>query len=122
MRALASVAMRKRRSKSSSGRARALRWSAPVVSSQRQDTIISPKGVLNFIPLWGFLVFLLHAMRRVNCPTCGVVVEEVPWGCGKHQLTNAYMEHLARWARKLSWKETAESFYTSWDKVRDAVE
>ena len=32
------------------------------------------------------------------------------------------MLFLARWARKLSWKETAESFHTSWDKVCDAVE
>jgi hypothetical protein len=29
---------------------------------------------------------------------------------------------LARWARRLSWKETAEAFRTSWDKVFDAVE
>src|SRR5207302_8249253 len=34
-----------------------------------------------FIPLWGFLVFLLYTMRRVDCRRCGVVVvEEVPWG------------------------------------------
>jgi transposase len=26
------------------------------------------------------------------------------------------------WARRLSWKETAEAFRTSWDKVFDAVE
>ena len=33
-----------------------------------------------FIPLWGFLVFVLYTMRRVNCRRCGVVtVEEVPW-------------------------------------------
>jgi transposase len=51
-----------------------------------------------------------------------VVVEEVPWGDGKHQLTRAYMLFLARWARKLSWKETAEAFRTSWEKVCDAVE
>ena len=61
-------------------------------------------------------------MRRVNCRDCGVVVEEVPWGDGKHQLTKAYMLFLARWARRLSWKETAEAFHTSWDKVCDAVE
>ena len=74
-----------------------------------------------FIPFWGFLVFLLYAMRRVDCHRCqAVVVEEVPWGTGKHQLTNAYMLFLARWARRLSWKETAEAFRTSWDKVRDA--
>jgi transposase len=74
-----------------------------------------------FIPVWGFLVFLLYRMRRVHCKTCGVVVEEVPWADGKHSLTNAYMIFLARWARKLSWKETADSFRTSWDKVCHAV-
>ena len=36
-----------------------------------------------FIPLWGFLVFLLYRMQRVDCRNCGVVVEEVPWGDGK---------------------------------------
>src|SRR5438045_1921635 len=34
-----------------------------------------------FIPVWGFLVFLLYPMRRVNCRRCGaVVVEAVLWG------------------------------------------
>ena len=76
-----------------------------------------------FIPLWGFLVFLLYTMRRVNCRRCGIVaVEEVPWGDGKRTLTKSYMLFLARWARRLSWKETAEVFRTSWDKVFDAVE
>ena len=61
-----------------------------------------------FIPLRGFLVFLLYTMRRVDCRRCGVVaVEEVPWGDGKRTLTKAYMLSLARWARRLSWKETA---------------
>jgi transposase len=76
-----------------------------------------------FVPFWGFLVFLMYSMRRVDCRHCeAVVVEEVPWGDGKHTLTRAYMLFLARWARKLSWKETAEAFRTSWEKVFDAVE
>ena len=76
-----------------------------------------------FIPFWGYLVFLLYAMRRVECPRCqAVVVEEVPWGDGKRTLTKAYMLFLARWARRLSWKETAAAFRTSWEKVFDAVE
>ncbi len=33
----------------------------------------------------------------------------------------AYMLYLAQWARKLSWKETAQSFHTSWEKVHQAV-
>jgi len=75
-----------------------------------------------FIPIWGFAVVLLYCMRRVDCRHCGVKVEEVPWGSGKHTLTRAYMLYLAHWARKLSWKETAESFHTSWEKVCQAVE
>jgi hypothetical protein len=76
-----------------------------------------------FIPFWGFLVFLLYSMRRVDCRGCeAVVVEEVPWGDGKHTLSNAYMLFLARCARRISWKETAEAFHTSWEKVFGAVE
>ena len=76
-----------------------------------------------FMPFWGFLVFLLYALRRVDCRRCqAVIVEEIPWGDGKRTLTKAYMLFLARWARRLSWKETAEAFRTSWDKVFDADE
>ncbi|MGF6604935.1 transposase [Paraburkholderia sp. GAS448] len=53
---------------------------------------------------------------------CGVKVEALPWANGKHTLTRAYMIFLAQWARKLSWKETAQSFRTSWEKVFNAVE
>jgi transposase len=82
-----------------------------------------PERRFEFIPFWGFLVFLLYSMRRVECRRCQtVVVEEVPWGDGKRTLTRAYMLFLARWARRLSWKETAEAFRTSWEKVFDAVE
>jgi transposase len=82
-----------------------------------------PERRFEFIPFRGFLVFLLYSMRRVDCSRCqAVVVEEVPWGDGKRTLTKAYMLYLARWARRLSWKETAEAFRTSWDKVFDAVE
>src|SRR5665213_1695644 len=60
---------------------------------------------------------------KARCSGCqAVVVEEVPWGDGKRTLTRAYMLFLARWARRLSWKEVAENFRTSWDKVFDAVE
>src|SRR5215468_2357267 len=33
-----------------------------------------------FIPLWGFFVFLLYAMRRVDCRRCGVVAVEEALG------------------------------------------
>lgn len=75
-----------------------------------------------FIPLWGFKVFLLYQMRRVQCPSCGVKVELVPWADGKKELTKAYMQYLSFWARKLSWKEVAVTFRTSWEKVFQSVE
>jgi transposase len=75
-----------------------------------------------FVPFWGFMVFLLYRMRRVDCRTCGVRVEELPWALGKHQLSRAYMLFLAYWARKLSWQETAITFRTTWEKVCQAVE
>ena len=81
-----------------------------------------PERRLEFIPVWGFAVELLYRMRRVQCCSCGVKVEQVPWVAGKHTPTRAYMLHLAHWARKLSWQETARSFHTSWKKVCHAVE
>ena len=74
-----------------------------------------------FIPLWGIAVFFCYSIRRVNCPHCGVKIEQVPWCEGKHSLTTAYQLFLARWARRLSWKDVAEVFNTSWEKVYQAV-
>ena len=50
-----------------------------------------PERRFEFIPIWGFAVILLYSMRRVACEACGVKVEEVPWGMGKHTLSRAYM-------------------------------
>ena len=74
-----------------------------------------------FVPLWAISVYLLYAMRRVDCPRCGVRVEMVPWGEGKRPLTRAYAVFLARWARRLSWKEVASIFQTSWETVYRSV-
>ncbi len=75
-----------------------------------------------FVPLWGIAVFLVYTMRRVDCRQCGVRVEAVPWVSGKHHLTHSYAWFLARWARRLSWKEVAEVYHTSWRKVFRSVE
>jgi transposase len=75
-----------------------------------------------FVPLWGYPVFFLYHMRRVNCKQYGVVVEEVPWTSGKYTLTKTHMQFLASWAKKLSWLETARSFKTTWNKVFTSVE
>jgi len=80
-----------------------------------------PPRRFEFVPLWGLRVFFLYMMRRVDCPRCGVRVEQVPWADGKHQLTTTYAWFLARWAKRLSWKEVATVFRTSWDQVFRSV-
>lgn len=77
--------------------------------------------LFQFIPILGWQVYLRYRMRRVRCPRCGVKVEQVPWADGKSPQTKAYQLFLARWARRLSWKETAEAFRTTWDAVFTAV-
>jgi len=98
--------------------------SRPVCSGCRRsgpgyDTL-APRH-FHFVPLWAINVILVYAMRRVDCPHCGVTVEQVPWGDGKRHLTRAYAVFLARWARRLSWKEVASIFHTSWEKVYRSV-
>lgn len=73
-------------------------------------------------PLWIFSLVLRYTMRRVDCPTCGVVVEQVPWASGKHRLCDGFRLFLAHWARKLSWQETALSFGVSWADVYVSVQ
>lgn len=81
-----------------------------------------PERSFTFIPLWGIAVYLIYAMRRVDCPACGVTVEKVPWANGKEHTTLVYAWFLASWAKVLSWKEVARRFRTSWDTVFRSVE
>lgn len=81
-----------------------------------------PERQWHFIPLWGVMVFLVCALRRVDCPQCGVTVEKVPWATGKWRTADAFRLFLARWARKLSWSEVAQCFRVSWADVYGAVQ
>jgi len=80
-----------------------------------------PQRRFEFVPLWGIAVYFVYAMRRVNCPTCGVTVERVPWAEGKCHLTTSYRWFLARWAKHLSWEEVAGLFRTTWRNVFESV-
>jgi transposase len=84
------------------------------------DTL--PTRRFEFIPFWGILVYFVYAMRRVECPTCGIKVERVPWAEGQRTVTTAYAWFLARWAKHLSWAEVAEAFQTSWYTVYRSIE
>lgn len=77
--------------------------------------------LFSFVPLWNIPVYLRYRMRRVNCPVHGVRVEQIPWADGKSHITKPFQLFLAQWARKLSWKETAEAFNATWDDVYRSI-
>lgn len=74
-----------------------------------------------YVPLWGIAVMLVYAMRRVDCPRCGVKVEQVPWATGKSPVTRSLALFLADWAKLLSWQEVGRRFDVGWHRVFDAV-
>ena len=75
-----------------------------------------------FVPMWGIVCHFFYRPRRVECAEHGVAVEHIPWSRGKRPVTTAMMGFLARWARRLSWRETAKTFQTSWEAVYHSVE
>ena len=80
-----------------------------------------PERRFEFVPLWGIAVCFVYAMRRVDCRSCGVTVERVPWAVGKCHLTTSYRWFLARWAKRMSWQEVACIFRTNWRNVFESV-
>lgn len=98
--------------------------SRPICSGCRQPRPgydrLAPRR-FEFVPLWQIAVVFIYALRRVDCPQCGVKAEYVPWANGKSRLTTTYQWFLAGWAKRLSWKETAEAFHTTWEHVRESV-
>jgi transposase len=81
-----------------------------------------PERRWHYVPIWNIPVYLWYAPRRVICPVNGApTVEAMPWNLGKSPYAVAYKIFLARWARLLSWKKTAEMCNASWDAVFRSV-
>jgi len=80
-----------------------------------------PPRRFEYVPLWQIAVVFVYAVRRVDCPQCGVKAERLPWAHGKEHLTTSYQWFLAAWARRLSWQEVADIFHTTWEHVHQAV-
>ena len=93
----------------------------PECNKRRKMYDRQPQRLFEYIPIWAFKVYFRYAPRRVACPDHGVKVEALPWAYGKERMTYSYQVYLTRWAKRLSWKETADIFETSWDTVFRAV-
>lgn len=81
-----------------------------------------PTRYYEYVPLWAIQVYFAYAPRRVKCREHGIHVEQVPWASGKQHMTKTYQLFLARWAKRLSWKEVAVVFQTSWESVYRSIE
>jgi transposase len=64
---------------------------------------------------------LLYRPRRVECPRCGVRVEEFPWAEPWARVTTALSNAVAVLARKLSWQGTAREYGLNWKSVATIV-
>jgi len=81
-----------------------------------------PERLWQYVPIWNIKVYLRYAPRRVICPRQGApTVELMHWNIGKSPYARSYKLYLARWARLLSWKKTAEMCNSSWDAVFRSV-
>src|ERR1035437_1126058 len=93
-----------------------------VVGNQRRAMTACPSGAVYLCPCGESRPIFCYAPRRVECAEHGGVVEHIPWSDGKRPVTCAMMGFLARWARRMSWRETARAFQTSWEAVYRSVE
>lgn len=64
---------------------------------------------------------LLYRPRRVECPRCGVRVEEFPWAESWARVTTALSNAVAVLARELSWQGTAREYGLNWKSVATIV-
>ena len=80
-----------------------------------------PRRDWRHVAPWQIVMRFFYAPRRVCCAVHGVRVEAMPWSEGKRPWTRAMMVFLARWGRRLSWRETAQAFDVSWEAVYRSV-
>jgi transposase len=81
-----------------------------------------PERRFQFVPLWGMATWFVYAPRRLECASCGIHVEHLPWALGKRPVTRSFAWFLADWAKLLSWQAVSRRFHTSWESVFRSVE
>ena len=64
---------------------------------------------------------LRYRPRRVECPRCGVRVEDFPWAAPWARVTTALSNAVAMLARELSWQGTARQYGLNWKSVATIV-
>lgn len=65
---------------------------------------------------------LCYRPRRVDCPRCGVRVEDFPWAEAWARVTTDLSNAVAVLARELSWQGTARQYGLNWKSVATIVQ
>lgn len=69
------------------------------------------------LDLAGMKTTLRYEMRRVDCPYCGVKVEQVPWADAGSNFTRAFEEHTAYLAQQCSQTTVMRLMRVAWRTV-----
>ena len=64
---------------------------------------------------------LRYRPRRVQCPRCGLRLEDFPWAEPWARVTTALSNAVAKLARDLSWQGTARQDALNWKSVATVV-
>jgi len=69
------------------------------------------------------MVLLRYAPKRVACPSCGIVVEKVPWAeASSSRFTTEFEDHVAYMAQRCDKTSIGESFRIAWRTVGRIIE
>jgi transposase len=88
--------------------------------ARRVDRVKSERDFLH-VPFWGMAVFLRYRPWRVDCPSCGLRREALPWADGKERITKQLALTIAVWAKTLAVDVVASMFGVHRNTVYGAV-
>jgi transposase len=66
-------------------------------------------------------LLLRYCPRRVECPRCGIRVEDFPWAAPWARVTRALGNAVAKLGREMSWQGTARQYGLNWKTVAGIV-
>lgn len=69
------------------------------------------------LDLAGMLLHLRYDIRRVDCPTCGVKVERVPWAETSSWFTRPFEDHVGYLAQRSDKTAISAMMRVAWDTV-----
>jgi transposase len=74
------------------------------------------------LDLAGMMLHLRYDIRRVDCPTCGVKVEHVPWAETSSKFTRPFEDHVGYLAQRADKTTISELMRIAWATVGSIIQ